>query len=222
MSKESQSASLPGLLYPQDDLGGESALCLDWVNTVSWRGKPSPTETLTHVGDWLEWIEESRTLPKDSLQRLQRMAVSDPEEAAAGFARAISFREALYRVLASQAKGEAPSAEDRLEFADVLGRAFSRVQLSGTKSEWSLQVSQEPVGWDLPLSPIALSAAQLLSSPHSKRLHVCGRRECLWLFIDRTKNRSRKWCDMTTCGNVVKARRSYARRKAKEIEPAGG
>ncbi|MBW6420518.1 CGNR zinc finger domain-containing protein [Rhizobium sp. XQZ8] len=57
----------------------------------------------------------------------------------------------------------------------------------------------------------AHSALRLLADEEISRLKICG--NCGWLFIDRSKNRSRTWCDMTVCGNRVKANRHYHRRK---------
>jgi len=57
----------------------------------------------------------------------------------------------------------------------------------------------------------AHSALRLLAEGEIARLKICG--NCGWLFIDRSKNRSRTWCDMTVCGNRVKANRHYHRRK---------
>ena len=66
-------------------------------------------------------------------------------------------------------------------------------------------------------SPECLDAAtvhstlRLLSAPEKERMKICG--NCGWLFIDRSKNRSRSWCDMAVCGNRAKAIRHYQRRK---------
>jgi predicted RNA-binding Zn ribbon-like protein len=62
----------------------------------------------------------------------------------------------------------------------------------------------------------AHSALGLICEPQPERMKICG--NCGWLFIDRSKNRSRTWCDMAVCGNRVKANRHY-RRKKKEGSP---
>ncbi len=60
-------------------------------------------------------------------------------------------------------------------------------------------------------SEAAYSALRLLSENEVKRIRVCG--NCGWLFLDRSKNRSRVWCDMSVCGNRVKAARHYNAKK---------
>ncbi len=57
----------------------------------------------------------------------------------------------------------------------------------------------------------AHSALRLIAMPDPQRMKVCG--NCGWLFIDRSKNRSRAWCDMAVCGNRAKANRHYRRKK---------
>ena len=58
---------------------------------------------------------------------------------------------------------------------------------------------------------LAVSALSLLSGDAVKRLKICP--NCNWLFLDRSRNSSRVWCDMTVCGNRHKARRHYNRHK---------
>ena len=57
----------------------------------------------------------------------------------------------------------------------------------------------------------AHSVLRLIASPEPERMKICG--NCGWLFLDRSKNRSRTWCDMAVCGNRAKASKHYRRRK---------
>ncbi len=57
----------------------------------------------------------------------------------------------------------------------------------------------------------ALSALRLVSAPEQDRIKICA--NCGWLFLDRSKNRSRTWCDMAVCGNRTKAHRHYRKKK---------
>ena len=63
------------------------------------------------------------------------------------------------------------------------------------------------------LWPVVRSAADLLTSPERGRVRRCGGANCDWLFMDNSRNHSRRWCDMGSCGNRAKARRYYARHK---------
>src|SRR3989442_8269959 len=71
--------------------------------------------------------------------------------------------------------------------------------------------------------PIARSAADLLTSDEQRQLvRECGAPDCLWLFLDTTKNRSRQWCSMQSCGNREKARRHYQRLRAQRVTVGTG
>jgi predicted RNA-binding Zn ribbon-like protein len=207
-------------LWPRDDVAEDEVLCLNFVNTVSWRGKPHPDEYLPDVRAWLGWIREESLLSPEAWASLEERAEADGDEAQAAHARAIEFREAAYRLLLAATRREEPSAADRLLVTDVLRRALFRLRLAPDEGGWSLQFEPGAAEWEAALHPIALSLAQLLTGRWLERLRACERDECLWLFLDQTKNRSRKWCDMGTCGNVVKARRSYARKKAASVRPS--
>jgi predicted RNA-binding Zn ribbon-like protein len=65
-----------------------------------------------------------------------------------------------------------------------------------------------------PFWPIALAAAELLASDDLALVRECRSATCRWLFLDQSRNHSRRWCDMKTCGNRVKARRYYHKRSA--------
>ncbi len=72
---------------------------------------------------------------------------------------------------------------------------------------------------DQVLWPVSWSAAELLTHGPLDRIRECpGQGNCGWLFLDLTKNASRRWCDMRVCGNRAKARRHYTRTR----QEAGG
>jgi predicted RNA-binding Zn ribbon-like protein len=63
------------------------------------------------------------------------------------------------------------------------------------------------------LAPVVRAAAELLTSDELVRIRECGSDTCFWLFLDRSKNGTRRWGDMKVCGNRAKARRHYQREK---------
>jgi len=66
---------------------------------------------------------------------------------------------------------------------------------------------------ELPIWIVARSASTLLVSQGLRRVRECAGEKCDWLFLDASRNRSRRWCDMAACGNRAKAQRNYARRR---------
>ena len=118
------------------------------------------------------------------------------EQARAGLVR---LREAIDRHFRAEALGEGRPAL----LADLLDAISATLRLSG----------ERPRALD---TATAHSALMLLSRPEPERLKICP--NCNWLFLDRSRNRSRAWCDMAVCGNRVKASRHY-RRNREETQP---
>jgi predicted RNA-binding Zn ribbon-like protein len=82
----------------------------------------------------------------------------------------------------------------------------------GGDGRYRFDLSEATVEFAL-LGPISLAALEMLAGGHFERLKQCPNHECGWLFFDHSKNNSRRWCDMATCGNRSKVKRH--RRAAK-------
>ena len=100
--------------------------------------------------------------------------------------------------------------------ASILAEALPHRRLVTTAEGFGWQWGEDPVALAQMLWPIARSAADLLTSPDLGRVRECARAACEWLFVDHSKNRSRRWCDMQECGNVEKVRRYRRRQQAGE------
>jgi predicted RNA-binding Zn ribbon-like protein len=61
---------------------------------------------------------------------------------------------------------------------------------------------------------VALLIASFLSDADLSRLRRCDGAGCGWLFLDTTRNHSRRWCDSRDCGNRSRVRR-YAERRSR-------
>jgi predicted RNA-binding Zn ribbon-like protein len=62
------------------------------------------------------------------------------------------------------------------------------------------------------LGVVALEVVEFLTSGQIDRVRACANPRCGWMFVDTSRNRARRWCEMATCGNRAKARAHYARR----------
>jgi predicted RNA-binding Zn ribbon-like protein len=82
-----------------------------------------------------------------------------------------------------------------------------------SRSEWKLRLGWEYVKTrlDTVLWPVLWSAASLIASDESSRIRVCGGADCGWMYVDRSRNGFRRWCQMETCGTREKSRRRYQR-----------
>jgi predicted RNA-binding Zn ribbon-like protein len=192
-------------------LGG--ALCLDFVNTLDGRFAAEPKELLTTYADLLSWGEQAGALTSGEARGLRRRALDQPSTAGAILKQGRELRETLFYGFSAAAAGQPfpVTALDRLNKA--LPAALARLRVEPTTEGYSLQWHSPPEGLDRVLWAVVRSAADLLTSPELSRVRECPPTTCGWLFLDKTKSRTRRWCEMSTCGNQAKARRYRARRK---------
>ena len=206
MTAESLSASIVSLIpAPPEDL------CLHFVNTRYWRGSGEATETLLNSQDLKNWIAESAGLPAAALAKATAAMGGDCSEKI--FADAIALRESLYRVFGAIAAQAALPDADLGRLNEALADAPSRARLvhRDAGAVWAVRAI-EATAADL-LTPVIWSAADLLAQTDHRRVRRCANDKCLWLFIDRSKAGTRRWCDMKACGNRAKSHRHYARLK---------
>jgi predicted RNA-binding Zn ribbon-like protein len=122
------------------------------------------------------------------------------------------LRETLYRAFSAIAQEKTPAAGDLQQINEAALQALQHRCLTrvdkGYRWEWRWDEGSplERVLW-----PVAQSAAELLTSDKLYTVRLCEASDCEWLFLDNSRNRSRRWCDMTSCGNRQKARRHYQR-----------
>jgi predicted RNA-binding Zn ribbon-like protein len=195
---------------PSFDLSGGS-LSLDFANTWSDRGRPE-TEKLRGYLDLLAFARQSGLSTGAWETRLAARAERDPQAAAAALARGRDLRENLYRIFSAVAASLPPAPADLERLNAALPEVLSHLRLERREEGfgWTWAAPAEPL--EAPLLPILRSAAELLTSAELPQVRECAAVDCTWLFLDRSRNRSRRWCSMETCGNRAKAHRHYRRR----------
>jgi predicted RNA-binding Zn ribbon-like protein len=187
------------------------APCLDLANTVSWRRSRQPIERLNGYGDLVEWARQGGVLTAAEARTLAHEARRQPLAAARLLARTRALREAIYRVFSGLAVGTQPDDEDVARLDRELHHALRHLHLTRTRSGATLAWSRDARQLGRPLWIAARSAAELLTSDKVRRLKTCPSSNCGWVFVDTTKNGTRRWCDMQVCGSRAKARSYYAR-----------
>jgi predicted RNA-binding Zn ribbon-like protein len=195
--------------YAFDLSGGR--LCLDFANTVSDRGSDAPVDHLRSYADLAAWAGQSGAAPAAVARELARQAAAHPSAARAALADAIALREALYRIFAAAATDRKPRPADLALLNAQVPAAYARSHLVAAGGGFAMKV--EAAAGDLlsPLAPVVKSAVDLVTSDGLHRVRTCAADTCEWLFIDTTKNRTRRWCDMKVCGNRAKVRRFRSR-----------
>ena len=193
-------------------------LCLDFANTVGSHAGASPNEHLRSYRDLVAWSRHAGILTEAEERRLLEAAAGRPDEASVVLERAVALREAIYRLFSAVAAGRAPDEADLETLNVALARALdhARIVPAGAGFAWAWRDEQGAL--DRMLWPVARSAADLLTGGELDRVGECANDSCGWLFLDLSRNRSRRWCDMQDCGNRVKARRHYQRRGAASVE----
>jgi predicted RNA-binding Zn ribbon-like protein len=195
---------------------GRAGACLAFANTLHWHASEHPQETLHRYEDLLAWAARQGGLAARHVESLARRARREPQQAARVYRRAIGLRESIYRILRSLHDGAAPARGDAQRLNRELQRALPhyRVEFGDAGPRWSL--AADPPALDLPLWPIAFDSVQvLLDDELRSRIGHCADAEgCGWLFLDLSKNRSRRWCSIRECGNRAKQRRLNSRRRA--------
>jgi predicted RNA-binding Zn ribbon-like protein len=194
--------------------------CLDFVNTLAWRLTDRPVEYLGSYEDLLAWGRQAGLLAPEETEVLSGWAATDSEEARATLSRAVDLREAVHRVLSAAIAGE-PQDEGTLSTLNrELSEALSRLRVApaaGDAHVWTWERGGEASDGpplERPLWPVARSAAELLtSSAKLSRVKVCGGEGCGWMFLDESRNASRRWCDSRDCGNRERVRKYLSRKK---------
>jgi predicted RNA-binding Zn ribbon-like protein len=122
------------------------------------------------------------------------------------------IREVIYGIVVAVLHNKPPAASDLASFNRELQSALQHLRVVPGRRGFIWNWEFDPSGLEGMLWPILRSAADLLTSERQDRIGQCADdRGCGWLFLDTTKNRSRRWCAMEDCGNRAKARRHYQR-----------
>ncbi|HEY4374261.1 MAG TPA: ABATE domain-containing protein [Burkholderiales bacterium] len=188
-------------------------LCLDFVNTLYWRGSPTTTESLNTPGQLLAWIAAQVGYPGEALRPIEAWAREAPREAQHLFELALAMREALYRIFRAVAGGAAVAAPDLAALNFALAEAPRRGELVQSEAGFLWRSTVLKVSVPSLLAPVLWSAADLLTHAAPQRIRQCANPKCLWLFVDASKGGTRRWCDMNACGNRAKAQRHYHKSK---------
>jgi predicted RNA-binding Zn ribbon-like protein len=196
---------------PHRFVGG--LLALDTANTVVLRIDPQRTfdrfEDTAEIARFAEAASDFRASELGG----RRLEASKPHRIAPAV---VAIREAtdrLFRGAVSRGfldTGQMP----RFLNACATGLSGSSIQIGMPKKPFGDPAT--PIAFE---AALAVSALSLLAPGAAERLKICP--NCGWLFMDKSRNASRLWCDMAVCGNRRKASRHYSRKKsAREVDNA--
>jgi predicted RNA-binding Zn ribbon-like protein len=190
------------------------ALCLDFANTIHDSRAEDKEEELHNISDLLQWANEAGLLSAADHDRLAADYNRNPREAAAVLTKAITVRDLLLAMFAGIANGRSVSSERLSELDSALAQTPGVLRVHKNSGQIAAEWTSAADGMQQILFFVLTSAAELLASDRLRRVRECASADCTWLFVDESRNRSRRWCDMRDCGNRMKARRHYQRAKA--------
>jgi predicted RNA-binding Zn ribbon-like protein len=182
---------------------------LELVNTLDMRFTAQTVDLIPAYKDLLRLTTQLELLTAEQARKLGRSV--DEKVAQRVLASTVELREALAAVLYGRIEGKRPPAAQIRVLEQQFHAAASHRRLLSRDAhlEWSWS-GVERQG-EIPLWMLAQAASDLLVSGDAELVKDCGDPTCRWLFLDVSKNHTRRWCDMKTCGNRMKARRHHAR-----------
>ncbi|HEY4128504.1 MAG TPA: CGNR zinc finger domain-containing protein [Gammaproteobacteria bacterium] len=212
-----QKAISPLQTSPKYDLatyawvGGHVAL--DFANTLSGTTTDHPSSHLHGYHDLLDWAERADLIGPVGRKNL---SAGSAQAQAAAFKESQLLNRTLGTLFRAAARHEALPQESLDHLNNLVQKTAAWRRISACDDE-GRKVS---CGWDFQgappvavLGPIVWRAVELLEYRPLGRVKECGADDCGWLFLDTSKNGSRQWCSMQTCGNVSKVRRFRDRQK---------
>lgn len=200
---------------PFEYISGNPAL--DLVNTVDWTSRGPEQERLTDFERLNRWAEGAGVISAREGAALRSRARARPEEAEAALGTAHRARAVLEQLFHALAEGR-PPGEALEQFNRLLGRANEHMRLvpattRGRHPPFQLGWQDRETRLDSFLWPVIWSAASLVASDEAAQIRICGGEDCGWMYVDRSRNGLRRWCQMETCGTREKSRRRYQRSK---------
>jgi predicted RNA-binding Zn ribbon-like protein len=182
--------------------GGE--LSFDFVNTISWPGSQNEHDWLDRPGNFIGWALAVGIIDKKKAKTLgqrSQMLLDDELRYVA------SVRTCLTKVLAPLAFEEKPTENAVKKLEGLIHQVTRYHTLDPLRLHWGWA---EANSFKEVLAPVIWNAGHVLTETDHSRIRHCP--SCDWIFFDSTKNRNRRWCDMSDCGSRDKALRYYHNR----------
>lgn len=188
-------------------------LCLDFANTVEPRFRADGHDWLASYRDLARWAEHVGILTRAQTSRLIAFSGQHQRRARRAFESAIALREAIYRVFSALAGRSAVDQADLDLLRDAYAEASRHQSLAIKEGRVRVSWDRGDDELDQIIWPLARDAFDLLTRGPVDRIKSCPAEQggCAWLFIDGSKNGSRRWCSMRDCGSKVKSRRQNER-----------
>ncbi len=185
--------------------------CFNFVNTVHSRVEEDSYDYLNSYDDLIKWMEKVKLLPDGKLKILKRLAAADNKAAEKALVRIKKQRELLYNFFSPVIHDYKPEDSVVKRINKTLAYSLSALSFNYSHSELELGWNDSTIDFYEPLKIIYKDVFDIITTIPHNRFKEC--KACGWLFLDKSKNNSRTWCSMQTCGSIEKAKRYYYRKK---------
>lgn len=184
--------------------GGHAAL--DLINTVSFRRGSGRQDLLGSVDDLVTWLNGAGLIDARSGAALRRWARVNETDARVLLRDMRRIRELAARLVEAAIERSRPSRRDMAD-VNALARKCSQRRIDWTGAGYGYRARPRTDLAGSIRQLCAESVVALLMSGDVRRIARCqDERGCGWLFIDNSRLGNRRWCSMSDCGNVAKAR----------------
>ena len=194
-------------------IGGK--LCFDFTNTVSWRELEHPHEWLDSIDNLASWAQMAEILSTKEARNLKRLLFDQNEDGIKKLQQLKDTREIIYNIFNCVIHQTSPSEKDMKNINRLVKKAMSHLELvpspDGFELAWQIDLS----GMDKIHYSTIRSAVQVLTTKDLTRIKKCP--SCQWLYLDMSKNKSRRWCTMEDCGNRHKVN-AFNRHKKQQLK----
>ena len=194
------------------------ALCLDFLNTVHDAEAEDPEEELSSDADLVAWAAQAGILAVSEAGRLQAGALRNyvrlkllGKKRGSLLQDVRALREVLRQMFQRAARDRKVASRD-VETLNLLLKRFPAAgRIERSNSDWTMNWESQAGGAEKIFYAIVKSAAELVASGRWRAVRECASDTCTWMFLDTSKNHSRRWCEMARCGNRDKVQRFRAR-----------
>jgi predicted RNA-binding Zn ribbon-like protein len=185
--------------------------CFNFVNTVHSRVEDDKYDYLNSYEDLIEWMKKIKLLPAEKLKNLEKLAALNNKAAVKALIKIKKQRELLYNFFSPVIHNMEPEDNVVKRINKFLSDALSDLSFNYKNGELKLELNNSNPDLYEPLKIIYKDVFDIIITIPQNRLKEC--KACGWLFLDKSKNNSRTWCSMQTCGSLEKAKRYYYRKK---------
>lgn len=185
--------------------------CFHFINTVhNWVDEVVPDYLLSPI-DVVMWAKKAKIINGALLTSLESWTLSNPKHSEQGLIRTKALREVMHKIFYAISHQKRVNPNDLEKFNGFLSDLLPSLRINFLGGVFVDKWEFSEKSFDCVLGPVVKDAYDLLLSNKLSRIKNCP--NCGWIFLDNSKNSSRRWCSMKSCGSNVKALDWYYRHK---------